>query len=141
MGINQSSLGSIGESIVSELLDCTTSTDPYDMIKDMVDAQGNNVEVKTQNRYRSKNSFTVSRDHRNQLPKCLNVDRLIFVEYDNTNIVSVWECPKPRSYKTTVTRDGRSIALFNVDSMHRIAHINNPQLASLMLSKSQAALK
>jgi hypothetical protein len=109
------------------------------MSKDMVDAQGNNVEVKTQNRYRAKNSFTVSMDHKNQLPKCLNVDRLIFVEYGNTNTINVWECTKPRSYQTSTTRDGRSIALFKINNMHRIAQISAPHLASLMRSKSQAA--
>ena len=54
------------------------SEDKYDTVKDMT-VDGVNVEVKTEMPLYIKDAFTISSKNKNQLPKCLSVDRLVFV--------------------------------------------------------------
>ena len=90
-------IGNIGEHIVYNLLKRKTehvyfSEDKYDSRKDMtVDIE--TAEVKTQVRIKKYNAFTVGS---NQIVKCINVDRLFFVEIANGDYIRIYESPKPR---------------------------------------------
>ena len=75
--------GEIGEQFAADYfrsMDCNVimSPDKYDMHKDMT-VDGKTVEVKTENPFYIKRAITISKEASNQLKKCLNVDRLIFV--------------------------------------------------------------
>ena len=66
------------------------SYDPFDDEKDMVTSDGQLVEVKTQERLYMWNVFTVSRERLTNLRKCMDVDILVFVEYDKSDLVRIW---------------------------------------------------
>ena len=76
-------IGRLGEILVRDYFrslghKVVMSEDKYDAVKDMT-VDGINVEVKTEMPYYIKDAFTLSSKNKNQLPKCLAVDRLIFV--------------------------------------------------------------
>lgn len=113
----RSALGEIGEQLVSQLLSAIQSTDPWDSEKDLVGSDGRRIEVKTQNSVTMHTHtpefgkyFTIhwaqpGQKHFKNFEKCLNVDRLIFVEYFPINkftglvynpqihdVINIWEC-------------------------------------------------
>ena len=90
---NKEIMGRLGEECLAARYDLVLSDDKYDMEKDAKDADGLNVEIKTQNRHPA-GFFTVNMKHTNQVTKCMEVDRLMFLEYDNSDTLKVWECPK-----------------------------------------------
>lgn len=104
---NREYLGALGEKLVAKLEEAILSENKYDTEKDMVDKNGKFIEVKTQNRNTYNNYFSVNANKLINLHKCLTVDRLIFVEYDETDIIKVWECTQNKTsglyYKTTNT--------------------------------------
>ena len=79
---NSHLLGYIGECVVAKYFDATMSKDRYDDEKDMILPDGTFAEVKTQNRFKRINAFTVDADKSSNLNKCLTVDKLFFVEFD-----------------------------------------------------------
>jgi len=90
-------IGNIGEHIVYNLLkretdDVEFSEDKYDPRKDMM-ASALSIEVKTLVLIKKYQAFTVGS---NQIVKCINVDRLFFVEIANGDYIRVYESPKPR---------------------------------------------
>src|ERR1035437_9950264 len=90
-------MGDIGEALICANFGGRLSTNKYDQEKDLIIvATGEKVEVKTQVRYRLKAMMTVQP---NQLRKCLEVDRLMFVEYDDTDDVRIWECVRREAYE------------------------------------------
>lgn len=131
----QRELGDLGEDLVIKLFGGVKSSNIWDSEKDLT-IQGQSIEVKTQVRWRSKGWFTVSLGHTN-LIKCQNVDHLLFVEYDNTDIIKVWECfnRTPTEFKT---RSGRCGWAWNIGEMRLLAATNNPQLAQKMRSLSKS---
>ena len=140
--MNKVDLGIIGENLVAEHLNGIRFADPYSRHCDLVDSNGNLVEVKTQVRWRTQNSFTVDMALSNQLKKCLEVDRLIFVEYDSSDNVVLWEAPakSQRTFNAFTTKYGKNMAGFPISSMKVIQKIYNPQLASKMRSLSSGTL-
>jgi hypothetical protein len=139
---NQQKLGKLGESIVIHHFGGFLSEDMYDMHKDLTLPNGDNVEVKTQNRYRTENAFTVplpyKGKHTNQIVKCLKVERLFFVEYTipKSDIIRVWECTN-RNYRTIFTRHGQKAA-FDIDQMTLLEEFHNSQVSDEMYRLSQA---
>lgn len=137
---NKEKLGSIGERIVAQLENAILSENKYDSKKDMVTQTGVNIEVKTQNRHPN-NSFTINVMHKTNFNKCLTVDRLIFVEYDHSNIIKVFECTD-RKYNIINTKPtqrepmGRIMACFPINKMVKLAEIDNPTLATEMRALS-----
>ena len=90
-------IGSIGEHIVYNLLkretdDVKFSEDKYDSRKDMM-ASALSIEVKTLVLIKKYEAFALGS---NQIVKCMNVDRLFFVEIANGDYIRVYEAPKPR---------------------------------------------
>ena len=76
-------IGRLGELLVRDYFislghKVVMSEDKYDTVKDMT-VDGVNVEVKTEMPLYIKDAFTISSKNKNQLPKCLSVDRLVFV--------------------------------------------------------------
>jgi hypothetical protein len=75
--------GQMGEELVADYFrskkrNVEMSDNKYDMVKDMT-VDGKTVEVKTENPFYMQRAITISKDASNQLPKCLKVDRLIYV--------------------------------------------------------------
>ena len=73
---NSHLLGYIGECVVAKYFGATMSKDRYDDEKDMILPDGTFAEVKTQNRFKCINAFTVDADKSSNLNKCLTVDKL-----------------------------------------------------------------
>ena len=131
-------LGELGEKLVASKLKGTRSSNPFDMKKDMVlNESQEEAEVKTQNRHKGRNEFTVNIMHKNQVEKCVNVKRLFFVEYDETDSIKIWECTD-RKYNIFTTADGRHMAGWPISKMTLVEDVVNPELASIMRSYSQS---
>jgi hypothetical protein len=139
---NKELLGKLGEDLVADLLQAELSLYKYDSDKDMTEKDGTKVEVKTQNRHPN-GSFTVNAMHVTNLNKCLSVDRLIFVEYDSSDYIKVFECTD-RTYRLINTRptqrepEGRIMVCWPINKMKKLAEINNPSLASKMRELSNS---
>lgn len=127
---NQEILGDLGEIFYQSRFGGTLSNYKYDSEKDLVDVNGDEVEIKTQSRHPN-GSFTVNVKHTTNLRKCLNVKKLVFVEYSNSDTIIVHECTN-RKYYTTTTRDGRTMACFDIEEMTIIDKVALPKLAKLM---------
>jgi hypothetical protein len=135
---NKEKLGKLGEELVAKLFNGTLSSNKYDMKKDLVLNESNtNVEVKTQNRDKYRNMFTVNIMHKNQVQKCVSVDRLFFVEYDTSENIKIWEC-LDRTYKIFETRDGRLMAGWDINKMKILADFRDEELTKEMKSFSQS---
>jgi hypothetical protein len=86
-------LGELGEEIAliyfaSKGCDVKMSDSIYDSDKDMI-VDGVPVEIKTQTRLRHRNLFTTHRSSTN-LVKCMKVEELIFVEFDESDTIKIW---------------------------------------------------
>ena len=141
---NKEMLGKLGEDLVAKLLGATLSENKYDSVKDMTQLDGTKVEVKTQNRHPN-GSFTVNAMHVTNLNKCLSVDRLIFVEYDQSNTIKVFECTdrKYRLVNTKPTRrepEGRIMVCWPIDKMTKLAEFEDAPLARQMRDLSNSRL-
>lgn len=142
---NKEKLGKLGEILVSQLEDAVLSEYKYDSTKDMTTKDGVKIEVKTQNRHTTAygGSFTVNAMKETNLAKCMTVDRLIFVEYDSTDYIKIFECID-RDYKlmntnpTTREPEGRLMACWPIHKMKKLAEIHNPELAREMRSLSNS---
>ena len=131
-------IGQIGEDLVQELLGGTLSEDKYDMDKDLTLEDGTEVEVKTQARWVKENAFTITANSHN-LQKCLDVDRLIFVEYGKNDNILIWE-DNIRKHKVMRTPTGQR-AVFPRSQMRIIATLDKPQEAAELRSLSGTDIK
>lgn len=145
---NKEKLGKLGETLVAKLLNAKLSAYKFDSEKDMTTIHGANIEtkieVKTQNRHPN-GSFTVNAMHVTNLNKCLSVDRLIFVEYDQTNTIKVFECTdrKYRIVNTKPTRrepEGRIMVCWPINKMTLLTEIEDAALAKEMRDLSNSRL-
>lgn len=151
MTIDKYQLGRDGELLVAAYYEQTghavkKSTDEYDSVKDMT-IDGMETEVKTQTLYRSFTSigntiqpaFTVDiaadsgKIYSNQLNKCMNVEKLVFVRRSSFNdpFVRIYEAPKLGERKFSVIKnknDGRYVAGFLLKDMKEIAAIDKPNI-------------
>jgi len=129
---NRRKLGELGEAFFCLLEQCQRSSDPYDSEKDAVDANGKTVEIKTQARYSYKNMFTVRAKSTN-LNKCMNVDRLIFVEFDQTDTIGVFECIDRSKFVQYTTSKGIEMVGWSIsDNMKQLHSIKDKKLAEWM---------
>lgn len=143
-------LGKTGERLVAEFFKqigsvVEMSEDDYDSEKDMI-VDGLNVEVKTQSIYRSFPhngdkipAFTVDIHQEcdkikiNQLSKCLNVDRLIFIARSSSfnKKVVIYEAPslgKRHFHIIQNSKDKRYVAGFPISDMKELVSITKPQI-------------
>lgn len=136
-------LGMLGEALVAKHFSLQLNENFYDTEKDLIFPDGTTVEVKTQNRH-PRGWFTIRSPYNgkglNNVIKCFTVDRLIFVEFDTTNEVKLWECTNRKKYDTFTTRDGREMIGFPINLMTLIHVEKNPDLARKMRSLTQSKL-
>jgi hypothetical protein len=138
MNSNKHRLGDIGEKIVARLENAIVSTDRYDTIKDLIDGQGKLIEVKTQNRHPSMGVFSIGADKQTNREKCMNVDRLIFVEYDSSPEIKVWECGPRENALRYRTNSMKNMIGWPISEMTLLHTVNSPDLASRMRELSQS---
>ena len=138
---NEEALGTIGEIYYQALFGGLLSEYKYDGDKDLTQIDGKSVEIKTQSRYVYSNAFTVPRSNTNQLRKCLDVDRLIFIEYSLSDTIIIHECINRRSvFSATMDDDGkpRVMSCWPIDEMIILKKDYNPKLAELMRNFSKS---
>ena len=143
--LKMTQLGMAGEKLVSNFFrglghTVEESLSTYDRVKDMT-VNGKTCEVKTQQPFHVEDAFTMKE---NQLTKCKNVDRLIFVEAPEpkVNVIYIWEAPKEyRKFRTRVTRDGRNMYLLDKGNMILLTSINDKVLVNEMKGFSNSKWK
>lgn len=135
---NQETLGTIGEIYYQAIFGGLLSDWKYDGDKDLVQADGLQVEIKTQSRLRGSNAFTVNKANENNLKKCLYVDRLIFIEYSLSDIIIIYECTNRRSVFDMLADDDRSMACWPIDKMEILKKVKHPKLAEIMRNFSNS---
>jgi hypothetical protein len=131
-------LGELGELVVAHLMKAKLSSNPFDSEKDMTDSSDDTIEVKTQNRWTSIDCFTIPLDKQTNFKKCLNVKRLIFVEYDHSDYIHVWECTDRQNYFIKDTKNGKRVC-WPISKMKQLHRIKTPPLANKMRELSQAS--
>lgn len=145
MATNKEKLGALGEAIVADLMKGVLSENKFDSVKDMTLADSSNVEVKTQNRHPN-GTFTINAMHVTNANKCMNVDRLIFVEYDAGDIIKVYECVDRKNYKVFNTKptpkepEGRLMIGWPINKMNLIKEIKDAPTAQKMRELSGSRL-
>jgi hypothetical protein len=115
---NKEKMGFLAEQLVFDYYNGEQSTDKYDSKKDGM-ILDETAEVKCQNRHPF-GYFTVNTAWKNQVPKCKSVDRLFFVEYDNSPDAILWECIDRNDTKEITTRDGRVMCGWPISKMKMI---------------------
>ena len=115
---NKEKMGFLAEQLVFDYYNGEQSTDKYDSKKDGM-ILDETAEVKCQNRHPF-GYFTVNTAWKNQVPKCKSVDRLFFVEYDNSPDAILWECIDRNDTKEITTRDGRIMCGWPISKMKMI---------------------
>jgi len=115
---NKEKMGFLAEQLVFDYFSGEQSTDKYDSKKDGM-ILDETAEVKCQNRHPF-GYFTVNTAWKNQVPKCKSVDRLFFVEYDNSPDAILWECIDRNDTKEITTRDGRVMCGWPISKMKMI---------------------
>lgn len=135
---SQEVLGTIGEIYYQAVFGGLLSEYKFDGDKDLVQTDGKCVEIKTQSRYRPADAFTVNKANKNNLSKCLYVDRLVFVEYSLSDTILIWECVDRRSVFTSTMNDGRVMACWPIDKMVLLKKVKHPKLAEIMRNFSKS---
>ena len=134
---NQEKLGDLGEQFAAEILGIKLSENKYDMEKDGTIGEVK-VEIKTQNRHPYLDYFTINTRNWNQLPKCLSVDRLLFVEYDISDKIRLWECHDREDYRRYTTKGGLFMAGWPINKMKLLRTVVHSNLAAEMRKYSGA---
>lgn len=140
--LKMNQLGMAGEKLVSSFFrslghTVEESLSTYDNVKDMI-VDGKTCEVKTQMPFYTENSFTMKK---NQLTKCRNVDKLIFVEAPSSksDVIKIWEAPKEtRKFRTKATKDGRNMYLLDKGRMNLLHTIEDIVIVNEMKSFSNS---
>tara|TARA_B110000240_G_C13486745_1_gene447821 strand:- start:71 stop:532 length:462 start_codon:yes stop_codon:yes gene_type:complete len=140
--LKMNQLGMAGEKLVSSFFrslghTVEESLSTYDSVKDMI-VDGKTCEVKTQMPFYTENSFTMKK---NQLTKCRNVDKLIFVEAPSSksDVIKIWEAPKEtRKFRTRATKDGRNMYLLDKGRMNLLHTIEDIVIVNEMKSFSNS---
>lgn len=128
----ESKLGLLGEIIVKQIFNAEMSEDLYDSTKDMT-TNGISIEVKTQARWKKYNCFTIWK--KQNIRKCLTVDKLIFVEPGLNNEIRVFECTD-RNYLEDEKR-----YLFPIKNMNLIETIIDEKINLIMINLTKTEYK
>ena len=136
---NEKMLGTIGEIYYQALFGGLLSTNEFDNTKDLIDNEGKSVELKTQSRLRGYDAFTINKAKKDNLRKCLYVDKLIFIEYSLSDIISIYECVDRRSGYSMTMEENRIMFCWPIEKMVVIKKVKHPMLAKVMrqFSKSE----
>jgi hypothetical protein len=131
----QSQIGDIGEMLVALFEGCVRSTNPFDEVKDMTDPFGKFVEVKTQNRYAKLDVMTTGKKTVN-LRKCMQVDRLIFVEYGHGPKIKIWEVRDRNNYFDYATTKGIFMRGWRCSGLKLLHELDMPKTAAQLRALS-----
>jgi hypothetical protein len=139
---NNHTIGDIGEKIVAEQLGAVASDYRFDSVKDMIIPYTNEtVEVKTQVRYVAKNVFAIDTHNRTNFDKCMEVDRLIFVEIPQNGItIRLWECIDRRAGETYSTNSGKRKWGWYINKMRLIRQFDDADVAMKLKTLSSSSL-
>lgn len=139
---NNRMLGDIGEYLMIKQFGGIKSVDRFDSEKDMIIEYTNEtLEVKTQVRYAMRNMFAIDLDNKTNFDKCMNVDRLIFVEIPIAGmIVRIWECIDRRAGETYSTSNGKRKWGWYINKMRLIRQIENQELSDKLRNLSCSSL-
>ena len=132
-------LGNLGEEYFHSLFPyLIRSSDKFDETCDFRDAFGRTYEVKTQALHPTLKLFSISFNNLTNKTKCSNVDHLIFIEYNETDFITVYECIDVESAIVYITKStNKKMIGFPKDKMKIISAATfNPQLASKMRAAS-----
>jgi hypothetical protein len=140
----QKIIGDIGEELVAAHFDAILSPNKFDTACDMRLADGTSIEVKTQFPYTPKTGPKLATVSLNQLKKCLTVDKLIFVLFDETDVIAGYECSAHPSIRTDfvtyTTKFGKTMIGWPVNRMNRIFRIIDPVKAKLLQTHTQSGI-
>jgi len=134
-------LGEKGEHLVKDFFlsqgcEVIMSDDPFDREKDML-VDGKKVEVKTEVPYYKEWAVTINSKHKNQIKKCLLVDRLIFVvlpTYSMKKEITLMEAPKPNHrFYFNRTFGNRHMHCFPLDDARFLHKITDQSIVNDML--------
>lgn len=132
-------LGALGEQLVAKLENAILSENKYDSEKDMIDPLGKKIEVKTQNRHPYKKCFSISANGITNVRKCMTVDRLIFVEYDKSPLIKVWECVENKTSSFNyVTSNNKTMYGWHINKMKLIHKVEDKELSDKMRGLSNS---
>lgn len=142
---NTTKLGSLGVQHVINRIGGKEIEDYFCISGDVV-KDGEFCEVKTQNRFN--NMFTIKMPYNDggvvkgtvNLIKCLSVKTLLFVEYDNTDTIRIWDLPLDQrcNYATYITKDHRHMLGWFVKNMTLLDEVTDKDLANQFRSLSQS---
>ncbi len=128
-------VGDIGEAIIKHHFSANLSENYYDNVKDGYDFFGKSFEVKTQARMHYDHTLSCALS---QSKKCLNIDRLIFVEYDDTSYIKIWEVINKNNYVRYTTNSGLRKMKWYIKEMISLAVIYNVNVANTLRKYSNA---
>lgn len=134
--------GARGEILVAKILNAIRSTNKFDSKKDMTCADGVIVEVKTQVPWYSQNAFTLDRSKKINFNKCMDVDRLFFVEVPYRNkgpSIRVYECTNRRGGWSCTTGSNRRMYCLPIDEMTLFHTEIDQELADLLRADANSA--
>jgi hypothetical protein len=141
---NRQKMGQLGEKLFIKLFGGEQSSDLYDRQKDVILYQ-QYIEIKTQSMHPTKQMFSITDAETNDngdiigvdnIIKCFNVERLIFIQYDHSSILTLWECPQPRIYERYTTSKGKKMIGFPVSQMQMLCEHDDYTLTSQIRSLS-----
>jgi hypothetical protein len=134
--------GARGEILVAKILNAIRSTNKFDSKKDMTCADGVIVEVKTQVPWYSQNAFTLDCSKKINFNKCMDVDRLFFVEVPYRNkgpAIRVYECTNRRGGWSCTTGSSRRMYCLPIDEMTLFHTEIDQELADLLRADANSA--
>ena len=131
---NREKLGNLGEDFFHVHFQyLTRSSDKYDIECDFRDDFGHTYEVKTQTRHPTLDVFSIGYHNETNRNKCLSVDHLIFIEYNHTDYITIYECiDRTMPYRYT-TRNKKAMIGFPLSTMKVLrGPIHSPDVAKKM---------
>jgi hypothetical protein len=131
-------LGYLGEALVQHHFGGQLSEEKFDPDKDAILPSGQLLQIKTQNRNKYKDVFSVNVMSKNAVENCLNVDRLFFVEYDISSCIKIWECVDRESHIFYKTNYGDHMVGWPISKMTLLKEIDDKELSDQMKSYSQS---
>jgi len=129
-------IGQIGEMIFAELYDAKLSDNEFDEKKDMM-VNGLSVEIKTQNRH-PRGFFTAHLNKATNLEKCISVDKLIFIEYDHSDKIKIYECVDREYEILPKAKDGSIKVGWPIYKMNLLETIIQPDISEKLRSLSKS---
>lgn len=130
-------LGALAENLVKKFLKGELSENTYDYNKDGNDLEGKTFEVKCQTAI-SKNGEEYLSINADQAAKCLTVDRLIFVYYNDTPSISILEVTERNNFLRYSTKHGDKKVAWKIKEMTALITFDNVSLSNQFRSYSNA---